>query len=603
MPGHERLVHNMLAGATGIDFVLLVVAADDGVMPQTREHLAILDLLGVSRGVVALTKSDLVDADRLAAARSGIANALIGTGIEAAQILPVSSATGAGIADLRDRLCAAALVTTAKPADGRFRLAVDRCFTLPGAGTVVTGTVLCGAVAPGDQLLVSPSGLAVRVRCLHAQNRTAASGGPGERCALNLAGEGVARDAIHRGDMVLDPWLHAPCDRIDARLRVLAAERTPMTQWMPVHLHHGSAEVIARVVLLGDPIAPGGEGLVQLVPERPLAAVAGDRFVIRDTSAQRTIGGGTLLDLRAPARRRRTPERLAQLEAHALPDPESALQALLTRPPYHLDPDAFARDRGLAPQAFPALAERSGLVRIEARGGALALSRATSQRLERAILATLEQFHAENPDLAGIGMERLRGCLDPRLPAPAFAALLREHARAGTVALDGAWVRLPGHAVHLAPQDETLWAEVAPMLGGDARFRPPRVRDIAGALDLPETEIRRLCKLLARMGRLHEVSHDHFFLRDTVGEMTAIAVAVLVEVGVFAVLNVGALHLFGGLVALDGLHAVGEPAHLDLRRRRALAREKALGGKHAVELPVVFEDIALAHRACDDLHV
>ncbi len=315
---------------------------------------------------------------------------------------------------------------------------------------------------------------------------------------------------------------------------MLAAEPRPVTQWLPVHLHHGSAEVIARVVLLGDPIAPGGEGLVQLVPERPLAAVAGDRFVIRDTSAQRTIGGGTLLDLRAPARRRRTPERLAQLEAHALPDPEAALQALLTRPPYHLDPDAFARDRGLAPQAFAALAERSGLVRIEARGGALALSRATSQRLERAILATLEQFHAENPDLAGIGMERLRGGLDPRLPAPAFAALLREHARAGTVALDGAWVRLPGHAVRLAPQDETLWAEVAPMLGGDARFRPPRVRDIAGALDLPETEIRRLCKLLARMGRLHEVSHDHFFLRDTVGEMTAIAAELDATIGLFS---------------------------------------------------------------------
>ena len=160
VPGHERLIHNMLAGASGIDFALLVVAADDGVMPQTREHLAILDLLGIGRGLVALTKADLVDADRRAAARAGVANALLGTGLEAAEIVAVSSATGDGVEELRGRLLAAARETVAKPADAPFRLAVDRCFTLPGSGTVVTGTVLAGTVAPGDHLVASPSGLA-----------------------------------------------------------------------------------------------------------------------------------------------------------------------------------------------------------------------------------------------------------------------------------------------------------------------------------------------------------------------------------------------------------------------------------------------------------
>jgi selenocysteine-specific elongation factor len=533
VPGHERLVRNMLAGAGGIDLALIVVAADDGVMPQTREHLAILDLLGISRGLVALTKADLADADRLAAARAGIANALLGTALEDAEILPVSSVTGAGVDALRARLLAAARATSARPAGAPFRLAVDRSFTLPGAGTVVTGTVIAGSVRPGHQLVASPSGRPVRVRGLHAQNRAAGIATTGERCALNLAGEGVTPETVRRGDMVLDPWLHAPADRIDARLRVLPEGR-PVTQWLPVHLHHGSAELTARVALLADgPIAPGGEGLVQLVLDRPIAAQAGDRFVIRDPGARHTLGGGAFLDLRAPARRRRSPGRLAQLAAHALPDPEAALAALLSGPPWQLDPDAFARDRGLSPADFAAMAGRASLVRIEGRSGAVALSAAGAERLERAILATLAAFHDENPDLAGIGSERLRGGLDPRLPAPAFVAHLRTLARDGKVSLDGSWVRLPGHEVRLAEGDEILWEEMQPMLGGEARFRPPRVRDLAGLLDLPEADVRRLCLLLARMGRLHEVAHDHFFLRDTVGEMAAIAAELDAAHGLF----------------------------------------------------------------------
>jgi selenocysteine-specific elongation factor len=520
VPGHERLVHNMLAGASGIDFALLVVAADDGVMPQTREHLAILDLLGLTRGLVVLTKADLVDADRLAAARAQVANVLSGTGIEGADILAASSTTGDGVAALKARLEAAARETVARPAEAPFRLAVDRSFTLQGSGTVVTGTVLAGTVAAGDRLVVSPAGLEARVRGLHAQNRRADRGGPGERCALNLT---VTRDAVRRGDMVLDPWLHVPCDRIDARLRVLATETRPVTQWLPVHLHHGSAEVPARVVLLERQLAPGDEGFVQLVLERPIAAVAGDRFVVRDTSAQRTIGGGALLDLRARSRRRRTPERIAQLQAQALADPEAALSALLAHPPHFTNPDAFARDRGLSPAAFAAIAERTGLVCLEGRGEKAAMVRPALERLEHTLLDALARFHADNPDLAGIGTERLRGGLEPRLPGPAFAALLQAQARAGHIALDGAWVRLAGHEVRLSPEDELLWEEAEPLIGGAARFRPPRVRDIAGVLDLPEAEVRRLFKLGARMGRVHEVAHDHFFLRDTVGEMVGVA--------------------------------------------------------------------------------
>src|SRR5262245_19703899 len=337
VPGHEKFIHNMLAGATGIDFVLLVVAADDGVMPQTLEHLAIVDLLGIERGVVALTKSDLVDTSRRAEVTEVISATLAGTGLAGSDVIPVSPVTGEGIESLRDRLYEAAHAIGTHAEKGRFRLAIDRSFLLAGAGTVVTGTVLSGAVNVGDRVTVSPSGRAARVRSIHAQNRPAERGAAGERCALNLAGDGISKDAIARGDVVLDPELQAPSERVDASLRVLGSEQKPVTQWTPVRLHHAATDVAARVVLLGEPVAPGTEGLVQLVLERPIAAAVHDRFVLRDTTAQRTIAGGRFLDLRAPARKRRTGERIEQLAAHAVEDPRAALTALLARAPWYAD--------------------------------------------------------------------------------------------------------------------------------------------------------------------------------------------------------------------------------------------------------------------------
>jgi selenocysteine-specific elongation factor len=521
VPGHEKFVHNMLAGATGIDFVLLTIAADDGVMPQTREHLAIVDLLGIRQGIVALTKADLADEERRGQVETEIANALIGTGLADAEIVPVSVVTGEGIADLRARLFAAARNVHPRAQQGRFRLAVDRSFTLAGAGTVVTGTVLSGAVAVGDRVAISPSGLAARVRSIHAQNRPTERGEAGQRCALNLAGDGIAKDAIARGDVVLDASLHAPTARIDATLRVLASETRPVTQWMPVRLHHAAADVAARIVLLGEAVAPGTEAYVQLVLEQPIAAAVGDRFVIRDTTAQRTLGGGRFLDLRAPARKRRTPERRAQLEASALADPAATLAALLGRWPFYLDLDAFARDRALSGAVIDDLVARGEVIHVA--GTALGLSPAIWATLRRALAETLKKFHAEHPDLQGIGLERLRLQLEPRLPALSFLSVLQSLAGAREVVLDGAWVRLPDHEVRLTPSDEKLWSRIRPLLGGAERFRPPRVRDIGNALGAPETDVRRLMKILGRMGRLDEIANDHFFLRSTVAEIVEIA--------------------------------------------------------------------------------
>jgi selenocysteine-specific elongation factor len=525
VPGHEKFVHNMLAGAGGIDFVLLVVAADDGVMPQTREHLAIVDLLGVGRGLVAMTKVDLISIERREAVTAEIARTLAGTGLAGCDIVPVSIVSGEGVEALRARLFVQAQAIENGPAKGRFRLAVDRSFSLMGVGTVVTGTVLSGAVAVGDHVTISPSGISARVRSIHAQNRPTDRGQAGERCALNLAGNGIAKDLVHRGDVVLDPELHAPSDRIDASLRLQPSERKPITQWTPVRLHHAATEVGARVVLLRDEsVAPGHRACIQLVLERPIAATAGDRFVLRDTSAQRTIGGGRLLDLRAPARKRRTPERLAQLHAHAIDDPGRALAALLECAPGYVDLTGFARDRALGVDEIERLAEKLGLIRFAFQRTVVALSPERWLQLKRGILDRLAAFHSGNPDLPGIGLEGLRLQLQPRLPAPAFVVALQGLALLQELMLDGAWVRLPGHEIRLTGAEETLWLDVEPLIAGTQRFRPPRVRDISDMIGVGEADVRRLFKLLGRLGVVDEVAHDHFFLRGTVAEMVEIAV-------------------------------------------------------------------------------
>ncbi|TPJ30304.1 selenocysteine-specific translation elongation factor [Mesorhizobium sp. B2-7-2] len=530
VPGHERFVHTMVAGASGIDFVLLVVAADDGVMPQTREHLAIVDLLGVRRGLVVLSKCDLVDPTRRAAIAADVSVALAGTALEEAEVIPASTVTGEGIDDLRRLLSEEASRFARRSAAGRFRLAVDRCFTLNGIGTVATGTVLSGCVDVGDSVVTSPPGLAARIRSIHAQDRVAERGRAGDRCALCLTGDGVSKEAIRRGDVILDPALHAPADRIDAELRLLPREPRPIGQWFPVRLHHAAAEVGARIVLLGDePLAPGGTAKVQIVLESPIAAAAGDAYVMRDTSAQRTIGGGRFIDLRAPSRKRRSPDRLAMLEALAIAAPEKAVAALLDTPPRYLNLAAFARDRTLGAGEIASLIDRLGLVTIPVGETQFVVSSMRWARFKRDLSATLETFHADNPDMPGIGMEKLRLQLDPCLPAPAFAAAMRSLVRAGQIELYGAWIRLPGHEVRLAPREEALWREIEPLIAGSERFHPPRVRDIAEELARPEAEIRKLLKLTGRIGTVHEVAHDHFFLRSALAEIVEIVCKLAAE--------------------------------------------------------------------------
>jgi selenocysteine-specific elongation factor len=523
VPGHEGLVHNMLAGATGIDFVILVVAADDGVMPQTREHLAIMDLLGLERGVVALNKCDLVGEERLAEVTRDIEALLANTSLEGAEIIPVSGLTGAGLDLLAARIDAAPGASIARSTGGRFRLAVDRSFTLAGHGTTVTGTVVSGAVCTGDQIIVSPAGLEARVRSIHAQNLPVERGETGQRCALVLSGPRISKETVRRGSMVLDPILHAPAARIDAAVRILPSEPKQIGQWFPVKVHHAASEVPGRVVVLGEQIIkPGDTAFVQLVLERPLAAASGDRFVLRDTASSRTVGGGMFIDLRAPERRRRTPERLARIEALAEKDPVVALSRALDAPNGWIDLDAFFRDRAIGEELAATISSQLGLVTFPLQASVVAMLDRIWERFRSAVGERLDTCHSANPDLPGLGIEQLRKTITPPLPAPLFTAALKKLVESGDACLDRMWVRRPHHAVEFSAEEERLLQSILHRLKAEP-YRPPRVRDIAKAMAADENAVRRLLRMASRRGEAEEMAHDHFFARSAVEAMAGIA--------------------------------------------------------------------------------
>lgn len=509
VPGHEKLIHNMLAGATGIDFALLVVAADDGPMPQTREHLEILELLGIRKGAVALTKIDAVAPERIAAAQAEIAQLLAPTALADAPVFPLSAATGTGIAELRALLDATAAALGKRQAAGSFRLAVDRCFTLSGIGTVVTGTVFSGRVCEGDLLVVSPPGRSVRVRSLRVQDRPAAAGRAGQRVALALAG--VEKQDVERGMWVLAADRHEPIRRFDAEVRVLPGQ-PPLRHGVPVHLHIGALDTTARIILLaGDVIAPGSSGYALIQVDRDIGALGGDRFILRDAAARRTLAGGRVLDIFPPSRHRRTPERLAFLAALADPDPQTALAQAAASRSAGVDLARYGCNRNVDAVA---LAGGLGLTVV----GGTALAPARWRELRERVLAALATEHDRAPDLAGVERDRLRRLTLPTLERETFAAVLGELAGEGAIAQTGAWLHLPQHRVQLAPGDRDLWHTLQPLLAAE-RYNPPRVRDVAKTTGIAEDRVRSLFKRVARIGEAFPVAHDHYFTAEAVAEL------------------------------------------------------------------------------------
>ena len=487
VPGHERFIHNMLAGVGGIDFALLVVAADDGVMPQTREHVAILDLLGVSLGAVAISKIDRVPRERVAEVSAEVSALLSSTMLAAAPLFPLSAATGDGVDALRAHLQSAARSIGSRRTGGNFRLSVDRCFTIAGAGLVVTGTALSGEVQTGDEVRVLLAAASARVRSIHAHNTPAQRGRAGQRVALNLTG---LKHPVARGDWIAAGNVPVPVTRFDARLRTVGE---PIRHWAPVHVHIGAADVLGRVALLDE------SGLAQLVLERPVGAVRGDRFIVRDPSARRTLGGGSVIDVFPPPRGRAKPERLAWLRAMENDDDASALAALLEASAGGVDLARFSANRNLPAQSGRRFAPRHWTA------------------LRDKALADLAAWHRDFPQSGAMPQDRVKA------PADARAMLIEELAREGRVVREGAGLRLAAHRVELSPADAKLWQKVLPLLERGA-LRAPSVAELAGELGEDARKLEAALARFAAQGLVVRVSKNRFYLPQAVRRLEELAI-------------------------------------------------------------------------------
>jgi selenocysteine-specific elongation factor len=518
VPGHQRFIKNMLAGVGNVDHALLVVAADDGIMPQTIEHAEILDLLGVARATVAITKVDKVAVGRCAEVEAEVRALLGSTCIEAVEFIRTSTRTGEGTAALRARIIAMAQLHVAAPPAGRFRMAVDRAFVLHGVGVVVTGSVHAGVARTGDAVTLAPAGREARLRGLRIHDRAISSVAAGDRCAVNLAG--IALDDVGRGDWIAGGPNQAT-QRLDVELGLSGRER-PLRHWTPAHLHIGAVDLTCRVALISArAVQPGEAAMAALHLDRPIAAWAGDKFILRDQSAQRTLGGGRVLDPLPPARQNQALRR-ARLKVLNAPDAAAAFSGMLAVAARGFDFDGFAQSWNLtAPEgdallgANAAKTSHDGATRIVVHADRWAA-------LRDEVVAALGAHHAGHPELLGLNDEALRAAIRP----PAAKSLLRDAVAelrvAGTVTRRGAILHLRDHQVQPTLAELGLWSRVAPALAAGG-LRPPRLRELVEGTGMALDPLEALLGRAEQLGWAHRVAANRFFLPPTLDELERMA--------------------------------------------------------------------------------
>jgi selenocysteine-specific elongation factor len=487
-------------------------------MPQTREHLAVLDLLGIQEGIVVISKIDRADPVRVQKVVAEVQALIADTVLADATVLPLSAHRGDGIDALSAVLDKAAATIGIRESKGRFRMAVDRTFTLAGIGLVATGTVYAGSVAAGDRLRVSPIGRDIRVRSLRAQNEAAERGTIGQRCALAISGPRVEKADVSRGAWILAPELDLPTCRADVRLRLLPTEAKALRHWTPVHIHIGAADISGRVALLeGASLAPGKSALARVLFDQPTSALQGDRFVLRDQSARRTIGGGRIIDPHPPLREARKPARLAFLQAFDTPDAGEALDELLMISPKGVDFDHFASVRNLDTARSQALLSTRDIEMAAIREVPTLFTRVAWATLRGDVLAAIAAYQDKHAHSFGATAAEILRSMPPQL-RPALAAAINTLIDDKAVLRVGQLLHLPGHAIELTLDEENLWHEVAALLVA-RNNDPPRLALIAEGLRLEEDTVRPLLEKLARMGKLTRVSKTYFVLPHIVARL------------------------------------------------------------------------------------
>lgn len=493
VPGHEKFLSNMLAGVGGIDHALLVVACDDGVMAQTREHLTILHLTGNPQLTVALTKADRVDESRIDEVRQQLQAILQEYGFANAPIFVTVATEGRGIDELRAHL--QQLSSREQTRDHRFRLAIDRAFTVKGAGLVVTGTALSGEVKVGDSLWLTGVNKPMRVRGLHAQNQPSEQAHAGQRIALNIAGD-AEKEQLNRGDWLLSDAPPEPSERVIVSLQT----PVPLTQWQPLHIHHAASHVTGRVSLLENDLA-------ELVFDTPLCLADNDRLVLRDISARTTLAGARVVTLNPPRRGKRKAEYLQWLTALALTENDSAaLSVHLERGAVNLADFAWARQ--LSDDGLHRLSQQPDFI----QAGNNLLNATVAARWQRKVLTTLATYHEQHQDEPGPGRERLRRMALPMEDDALVLLLIEKMRESGVIQSHHGWLHLPDHKAGFTPAQDAIWQKAAPLFGDE----PWWVRDLAQKTGTDEQLMRQVLRHSAQQGLITAIVKDRYYRNDRI---------------------------------------------------------------------------------------
>jgi selenocysteine-specific elongation factor len=557
VPGHERFVRNMLAGAGGIEVVVLVVAADESIKPQTREHFDICRLLGIPKGIVAITKSDLVDADSVGLVRLEIEEFVRGSFLEGAPIVSVSARTGAGLDLLKKELLRAAQETPAKDLTRHFRLPIDRSFATKGFGTVVTGTLISGSVKVKDEVEIHPVRRRVRVRGLHSGGKPIEQAVAGQRTAVNL--QGIDHGDVKRGMVLAPPGIFVPSRRVDARITLLQSAR-PLRNRAQAHFHEGAAEAIAEVILLDRAeLAPGESALAQLRLNDEILVLPGDRFILRQFSPVVTIGGGIVVDARPTRHRRNDPAVEEFLERIEHGSPEKVLTAIAEAAPRGLTlEDILARTGWLEADVratVKKLVEQEKL-RILTEQPLMVAPEQALTKSAAAILEALDRFHRDNPLLPGIPKQELRGRVGkPRLEL--FEAALGDLARRPAVSVLGDLVQRAGREIALSA-DEARAKEMIEDEFEHAGLTVPSVTAVLGKLPVEPARAQKILQILLRERVLVKVADDLVFHREALAQLRRLLAKYSKEKG-----NRLPITAFKELAGISRKYAIPLLEHLD----------------------------------------
>lgn len=519
VPGHERFIKNMLAGAGGIDLLLLVIAADESIMPQTREHFDICRLLDIRQGIVALTKADLVEPDLIDLVKLEVEDYLAGSFLEGAPLVAVSSKTGLGLDQLRAALREKGEAIQPKNGSGHFRLPIDRAFVMKGFGTVVTGTLVSGSLEVEAEVEVHPSGRRARVRGIQVHGQASPRATAGQRTAANLAGVDV--EELERGMALAAPGRFQPTRTIDCLLTLLPSAK-PLKHGAPLHFHSGTAETVAKVRFLDQRprLKPGEQTFARIETERALLVLPGDRFIVRQFSPLVTFGGGRVLDAHPPVRRT-LKSGIGALEVFAGSDPERSLDMLLRESPFGMGREELIARTAWSVEtlqkACAALEQKQGVLRISEEPPWLAHAEAVRESAGAA-LDFLASFHKQNPLSHGAPKEALRSSVFPKAPVFFVESLLARLAKERKIAVESEMVRLAGHRIVLR-EDEQQARDKMVSAFQQAGLKVPGLHDFLAKLSIDPARAGKLLQGLLREGVLVRVSEDLVFHADSIAEL------------------------------------------------------------------------------------